>query len=317
MQEHYHKGRAARCFRIGSGWTSCFRVALDEPALSQRCCSPTRLTVRGKSARKGTKLSEYCLNQRESAGRAESASWASVQRKSVFFQVFTLLILVLTAAGASRVLAEEEEPSAVDTPTGPVWEYDPENAQEILGTCAGCHGNNGQGGSDGTYPRLAGLRAKYIAKQLRAFKMKERINIPMYPYAIERDLPETDVLDIARLLSKIKLPTELPEFDESTSAFEKLLAAQSVFNVRRVEGDVERGAEIYEEKCRKCHGKEAKGRGSSPPLAGQYTEYLERQIEEYKTGARAYSDKRMKKFIDTLVDDDIQDLLAYFSTRDD
>ena len=63
------------------------------------------------------------------------------------------------------------------------------------------------------------------------------------------------VLDIARLLSKIELPTELPEFGESTSAFEKLRAAQSVFNVRRVDGDVERGAELYEEKCRKCHGK--------------------------------------------------------------
>jgi len=231
--------------------------------------------------------------------------------------VFTILIVVLTAMGADRAVAEEEPSTPADAPSGPVWEYDPENAEEILGTCAGCHGKNGQGGSDGTYPRLAGLRAKYIAKQLRAFKEKERINIPMYPYAIERDLPETDVLDIARLLSKIKLPTELPEFDESTSAIEKLRAARSVFNVRRVDGDVERGAGLYEERCKKCHGKEARGRGSSPQLAGQYTEYLERQIEQYKNGQRAYGDKRMKKFIDALGDEDIQDLLAYFSTRDD
>jgi len=231
--------------------------------------------------------------------------------------VSTVLVGVLMAGAAGRALAEQENPSPVDFSSGPVWEYDPENAQEILGTCAGCHGKNGQGGSDGTYPRLAGLRAKYIAKQLRAFKTKERINIPMYPFAIERDLPEADVRDIARLLSKIELPTELPEFDESTTAIEKLRAARSVFNVRRVDGDVERGAEIYEEKCRKCHGKEARGRGSSPPLAGQYTEYLERQIEQYKTGERAYADKRMKRVIDTLHDEDIQDLLAYFSTRDD
>ena len=125
------------------------------------------------------------------------------------------------------------------------------------------------------------------------------------------------VLDIARLLSKIELPTELPEFDESTSTLEKLRAAQSVFNVRSADGDVEQRAELYEEKCRKCHGKEARGRGTSPQLVGKYTEYVESQIEQYKTGDRSYSDKRMKNVVDTLSDEDIQDLLAYFSTRDD
>jgi cytochrome c553 len=44
---------------------------------------------------------------------------------------------------------------------------------------------------------------------------------------------------------------------------------------------------------------------------------LDRQIEQYKTGERANSDKRMKRVIDTLRDEDIQGLLAYFSTRDD
>jgi cytochrome c553 len=198
-----------------------------------------------------------------------------------------------------------------------VWEYDPENAQDIMETCAACHGKNGEGGSDGTYPRLAGLRAKYIARQLRAFKSKERINIPMYPYAIERDLPEPDVLDIARLLSKIELPTEMPELPESASALERLLAADSVFNVPRAPGDVERGAGIYEEKCRKCHGKEAWGRGSSPQLAGQHTAYVRRQIELYKTGDRTYADERMQTVIDTLAEPEIEALLAYFSTRDD
>ena len=84
-----------------------------------------------------------------------------------------------------------------------------------------------------------------------------------------------------------------------------------------MDGDVERGAGLYQERCKKCHGKDARGRRSSPQLAGQYTEYLKRQIEEYKSGRRAYSYKRMKKFIDALGEEDIQDLLAYFSTRDD
>ena len=225
-------------------------------------------------------------------------------------------LLFAAMGGLVAAAAEAPDGGAAQT-SGPIWEYDEENAQDIMETCAACHGKNGEGGSDGTYPRLAGLRAKYRAKQLRAFKTKERINIPMYPYAIERDLPEPDVLDISRYLSKIELRTEMPELDESASALERLLAADSVFNVPRAEGDVERGAAIYEGRCRKCHGKEAWGRGSSPQLAGQWTQYVGRQIELSQTGERTFADERMKTQIDTLGAEDIRDLLAYFSTRDD
>jgi cytochrome c553 len=228
-----------------------------------------------------------------------------------------LLLGLLLAVGTGLALAEEEGAGESESPSGPLWEYDPENAHDIMETCAACHGKNGEGGSEGTYPRLAGLRARYIAKQLRAFKSKERINIPMYPYAIERDLPEPDVLDVARLLSKIELPTEMPELDESASALQRLRAADSVFNVPRAPGDVARGAELYQAKCRKCHGKQAWGRGSSPQLAGQHTAYVRRQIELYQKGKRTVADERMQKVIDTLDGKDIQDLLAYFSTRDD
>jgi cytochrome c-type protein NapC len=55
--------------------------------------------------------------------------------------------------------------------------------QDINTTCAPCHGRNGQGSPDGTYPRLAGLDADYLARQLRSFKDRSRINIPMFPYS--------------------------------------------------------------------------------------------------------------------------------------
>jgi cytochrome c553 len=236
-------------------------------------------------------------------------------------------VVLLTAVLACQTpleppdLPEEEAPIEAKLRTGvpsePEWVYDPENAQDILDTCAGCHGKDGEGGGDGTYPRLAGMKAKYIARQLRAFKKRERINIPMYPYAIERDLPETDVLDVSRLLSKMKLLTEMPEFDDSMSAFQKLSLARKVFNIPRAYGDVERGAELYEEKCRSCHGREGKGRGNAPMLAGQYSDYLERQIDLYRKGERYFEDDRMQVAIDSLDGDDIDDLLAYFSTRDD
>jgi cytochrome c553 len=109
-------------------------------------------------------LAEQFLDRPEDPGRAASADGTLVQWKRASVAVHAILVVALMAAGAERALAEQESATQVDAPSAPVWEYDPENAQEILGTCAGCHGNNGQGGGDGTYPRLAGMRAEYIAK---------------------------------------------------------------------------------------------------------------------------------------------------------
>jgi cytochrome c553 len=218
-------------------------------------------------------------------------------------------IALLLAARAGLALAQPE------APLEPAWEYDPDNAQDILDTCAGCHGKNGEGGKGGTYPRLAGLKEAYIAKQLRAFKARERINIPMDPYATERELPESDIRDIARLLSEIELPTEMPSPDVPMSALERLLAAQAVFSVPRVDGDAARGAELYRTSCRKCHGTEAWGRGKAPQLAGQYTEYLREQVDNFQSGKRKH--KKMETLFGSLEDADVKDLLAYLASRDD
>jgi cytochrome c553 len=198
--------------------------------------------------------------------------------------------------------------------TQPTWEYDPENAQDVLETCAGCHGRNGDGGKDGTYPRLAGLKEEYIAKQLRAFKERERANIPMYPYATERELPESDIRDIARLLSEIELPTEMPPPDAPMTALERLRAAQAVFDVPRVDGDVERGADLYVEECSDCHGPEGWGEDDAPQIAGQYTEYLRRQIASFQSGERLNED--MEGVFEELDERDLQDIFAYLSERD-
>ena len=48
-------------------------------------------------------------------------------------------------------------------------DFDIDYAEEINETCAGCHGESGEGTADGEYPRLAGLDANYIATQLRHF----------------------------------------------------------------------------------------------------------------------------------------------------
>ncbi|MCP3986849.1 MAG: c-type cytochrome [bacterium] len=227
----------------------------------------------------------------------------------VWFGIALSLLLWVGPAGAQQAA------STAPQKAGPKWVYDPYNARDILETCAACHGRNGEGGKDGAYPRLAGLDAGYLQQQIRAFKKRERINIPMYPYATERELPPDDVRDVARLLSEIELPTEQPPPDAELSALERLMAAQAVFNVPRVDGNVERGAEIYSEECGECHGEEGWGEDDVPQLAGQHTNYLRRQIKHFRSGKRMNED--MDDVFEGLDDDDLEDIFAYLAARDD
>jgi cytochrome c553 len=221
----------------------------------------------------------------------------------------SIVMLAILLAGVAVARPQSEEPDA------PEWAYDAENAEEILETCAGCHGRTGRGGKGGTYPRIAGIDEAYLARQMRAFKTRERVNIPMYPYATERELSPNDVLDISRLFSRMELPTRMPDLPPGTSALVRLRTALTVFNVPPVDGDAERGAEIYEAECSDCHGPEGWGEDDVPQLAGQYTEYLRRQIDGFRSGERSNED--MDGVFESITATDLDDLFAYLASRDD
>lgn len=215
------------------------------------------------------------------------------------------LIFVLLNIPMAPAFAQPEQP----------YQYDPENGSDINELCAGCHGELGEGGGDGEYPRLAGLPANYLINQLRAFQNGERISIAMAMFATERELPGNDLLDISNFLAEINLMTKMPPVDEDMPALEKLHIASRVFNVARFKGDVNLGEEIYSGQCAKCHGKDGWGRGSTPQLVGQYTDYLRQQIASFQQGER--KNKRMEKFIMPLTQDEIEALLAFLSVGDD
>jgi cytochrome c553 len=221
--------------------------------------------------------------------------------RTVFFSAVCLVLATVSAG-----------PSAGQTDT---YQYDPDNAAEIMELCAGCHGEYGQGGGGGEYPRLAGLPAKYLATQMRAFRDGTRESMAMLPYANEREVPEDDMLDITSYMAQLELPTKMPFIDPDLPSLEKLLIASRVFNVPRLEGDTVLGEEIYRRQCQKCHGKSGVGRGAAPQLAGQYSDYLRLQISEFRAGKRIH--KRMEKYLAPLTDEDVDNLLAYLSIADD
>lgn len=193
-------------------------------------------------------------------------------------------------------------------------EPDLANGEDINGTCAGCHGAFGQGGKQGEYPRLAGLSARYIAATLKAFKARERINMPMYPYTQNRELPDSDIRDIAAYLSQIALPTRPPVFTEADDALARLQAMEKVMIIPRVDGDLTAGKGTYDTLCARCHGETGRGRGSIPMLVGQYSAYLGRQMSQFRAGDRLHDVEEIGKgALDGLSAADLQNVLAHLT----
>lgn len=194
---------------------------------------------------------------------------------------------------------------------------DMEKGKEINGVCAACHGEFGQGGKRGEYPRIGGQRAAYLADQLRSFRARKRINIPMFPYTQDRELPDEDIAEISAYLAAIELPTKPPQFKDSDDALTRLLSMEKVMIVPRVEGDLENGKAIYQKQCVACHGKTGKGRGKFPMVVGQYTNYLKKQMDAYIKGERPHDDDESRGSLADMKEKDLQDILAYITALQD
>ncbi|MDH3762985.1 MAG: cytochrome c [Gammaproteobacteria bacterium] len=197
---------------------------------------------------------------------------------------------------------------------------DREYAEEINDTCAGCHGEFGEGSLDGEYPRLAGMNPRYLKRQIEHFKSRERLNLPMLPYATDRELPGEDIDIIVHYLASIDLPTELPEIEEeSFNALDRLQQSKQVVNIARYPGNPGAGAEFYALECAACHGADAYGKadGDAPQLAGQHSVYLKRQIALFASAERHHDDPRDAEIFKAFGEKQIDDMLAWLSLADD
>ena len=228
----------------------------------------------------------------------------------ILFLADSILWSGLNAAFATGDVAHTETPVTIDIEYG----------EEINELCAGCHGEFGQGSGDGEYPRLAGMDRHYLARQLQLFKDRSRINIPMLPYATERELPEKDVQAVSAYLSAIELPTKLPPVDESSfDAYARLLASKRVLNIARYPGDVVNGKRSYSKECGSCHGQDGLGKPAkqAPRLVGQHSIYLKRQIEQISLGKRLHDVPNDADVFSQYSETEIDNILAWLSVQDD
>ncbi len=193
------------------------------------------------------------------------------------------------------------------------WAQNLERGKEINATCAGCHGEFGQGGKRGEYPRIAGQRQPHIIDQLRAFRLRTRVNLPMFPYTQERELSDADIQDVSAYLAAVELPTQWPEFKDSDDALTRLTAVEKVMIIPRAPGNLDNGGAIYNKECVTCHAKDGMGRGKFPRLVGQYTSYLKKQMDAFIKGERPHDEVELKGILNQLKEQDLQDILAYLT----
>ena len=149
--------------------------------------------------------------------------------------------------------------------------------------CAGCHGADGVSANPAT-PSLAGQDAAYIANALQAYKQGTRSDEMMKGLAASLD--DSTIKNVAAFYAgqEPKPP-----------------------NVRKP-----LTAEEWAQRCDRCHG--VNGNSTDPrlpALAGQRLDYLEKVLQDYRTGAR--KSPQMAAMSDVLTEQDIANLAAYYS----
>lgn len=180
--------------------------------------------------------------------------------------------LTSLAIGAALAVASASAASSTADITG----------KQLYKYCKSCHGTGGEGGKEGTYPRLAGLPQEYLERQLHNFKGRKRLNKPMIPIFEDYRFNDELITRVAQYISRMSEPN-LNLWPYSPS--EKALAE---FDSRSEFNDL--GEEIFQRDCAQCHGEDARGRKDkhTPPLVNQYPSYLGKQIGDFVAGSREH-----------------------------
>ena len=177
------------------------------------------------------------------------------------------------------LLAEYINPAAVrqlvDEGRGAAW------------SCASCHGERGQGTLN--VPRLAGLPADYIVKQLKNYLDGSRRNENME--VVARTLAPAEMQALGEFYAAIRAPSNA---------------------YARLGGDLARGEELALRgdwskdipSCFSCHGPSGVGVAPEfPALAAQHPEYTVAQLAGWVAGRRDNSDIQLMDHIARALDD--------------
>ncbi len=171
--------------------------------------------------------------------------------------------------------------------------------------CMACHGADGGGQAAAGNPRLAGLEAAYLQKQLENFASGSRVNPVMQPTANALDAGERQALAI--YYSNLPVPSALAQ--PATA----LPPADSLGSVLATRGDWGRGVPG----CVQCHGPDGVGVGANfPPLAGQPASYIAAQLRAWQNGTRHNDPLQLMQHLSAALSaSDIEAVAGWFAAQ--
>jgi len=198
-------------------------------------------------------------------------------------------------------------------------------------SCIACHGAKGEGNRALGAPRLAGLAAGYIEKQLHDFA-RDPLHVGVTLDPIARDYSKTPrvQVDLTVYTPGVRRNSAM-NTAAATLAHAEIYAVARYFNslpyqvvatpsdpetLERGEDLALRGKPEYGiPACTSCHGPDGRGFGDQfPPLVGQAPEYIIRQLDHWQTGARDNDTMAlMRNVSDQLTDGDKINVAAYFA----
>ena len=137
--------------------------------------------------------------------------------------------------------------------------------------CAACHGENGEGRKIANAPRISGQHSWYIARQLNNFKNGVR-------GAHINDITGMQMRPMAMTLATDQDIEDVLVYVESLNGRGKHSG---------VKGNIEKGESAYAV-CVTCHGANGQGNKTlnAPKIAGLPDWYVERQLNNFKSGIR-------------------------------
>lgn len=168
--------------------------------------------------------------------------------------------------------------------------------------CQSCHGVDGAGQAAAGYPRLAGLDATYLRRQLDDFASGARDNPVMKPTATALSAAEREAMaDYYGKLPPPVVPSGRAPAGDGAGA---LLATRGRWS-KQVPA------------CEQCHGPGGVGVGANfPPLAGQPAAYIEAQLKAWKAGTRHNDPLQLMQHIGKSLDDaDITAVATWFAAQ--
>lgn len=135
--------------------------------------------------------------------------------------------------------------------------------------CASCHAEDGNSLVP-MFPKLAGLQAEYIEKQLKEFISGKRKNDIMAP--VLATLKSDDVSSLSAYFASQKPSVGTVQDQTAAQVGKKIFA----------DGNEDSGVPA----CSGCHQPKGEGDARFPRLAGQHQDYLVSQMKNFASGDR-------------------------------